>query len=80
MSPQKEHFNRISVSTLSVQSLDIDLELLPVVRARIDQTESIWQLGIFSLWRTLGNERALLTAPMTLGSALGSSWTKKPGM
>jgi hypothetical protein len=46
MSPQEEHLNRIVGSTFRVQILDNELELSPVSRARIEQTESIRQLEV----------------------------------
>ena len=46
MSRQKEHLNRILGSASQVQSLDPELELLPVPRTRIEQTESVWQLQV----------------------------------
>jgi len=60
MSPHKEHLNRIVGSALQVQIRDLELELFPVPRTRIEQTESVWQLQV-----TIELQLSLRCTPVT---------------
>ena len=46
MSPQEEYLDRFIGITFRVQILDFELEVFPVSRTRVQQTESIWQLKL----------------------------------